>query len=135
MFDRRKIKRSGEGSPGWWWRRSVVIPLIVYACYRLTMLELAADTRVNESLAWWWGVIIISNVFFYTGFATAQDIAAIMATRSGMPYDPSAAPPQYYQRTETVAPVDPSQPATTTTTTTTQQPLPVDPQPPAGYAG
>lgn len=125
----RNRRNKGEGQPTWSWRRSVVIPLILYACYRLSMMEMAPDTRVNETIAWGWIVIIISCVFFYTGFATAQDVAAIFATRSGMPYDQQ--PPQYYQQTTTVAPADPSLPVTTTTTVAPGS----EPQPPAGYAG
>lgn len=64
----------------------MVLPLIAYACYSLAMLQNAPDTRVNENIVWWWGVIIIANTFFYTGFATIQDITAILATRSGLPY-------------------------------------------------
>lgn len=82
----QKRRRNAEGSPGWSWRRSVIIPLVVFACFRLMVMENAPDTRVNETIAWIWGVIVISCVFFYTGFASAQDIAAIMATRSGLPY-------------------------------------------------
>lgn len=86
----RESKASGE--PGWSWRKAVVFPLIIYACIMLGVMINAPDTRVNETIAWIWGVVIIANVFFYTGFATAQDIAAIMATRSGLPYSPQSSP-------------------------------------------
>jgi hypothetical protein len=112
-------RRRGEGSPGWSWRRALVLPLIVYACYRLSMMEMAADTRVNETIAWGWIVIIISCVFFYTGFASAQDIAAILATRSGLPY---ADPPQYYQQTQTTT-------ATTVPVVSTSEPVLDEPGP------
>jgi hypothetical protein len=84
----REAKRSGE--PGWQWRRAVIFPLIIFACWRLAVMENAPDTVVNQTIAWGWIVLIISMVFFYTGFATAQDIAAILATRTGLPY---ASPP------------------------------------------
>jgi len=77
-------KRSGE--PGWSWRRAAIFPLIMFACWRLMMMENAPDTMVNQTIAWGWIVMIISLVFFFTGFATAQDIFAILATRSGLPY-------------------------------------------------
>lgn len=81
-------KKSGE--PGWQWRRGVIFPLIVFACWRLTALENAPDTVVNQTIAWGWIVLIISLAFFFTGFATAQDITAILATKTGLPY---ASPP------------------------------------------
>lgn len=84
----REAKRSGE--PGWSWRRAAIFPLISFACWRLMMMENAPDTMVNQTIAWGWIMMIVSLVFFYTGFATAQDIAAIMATRTGLPY---ASPP------------------------------------------
>lgn len=116
-------KQTGEGKPLWSWRRVVVLPLIVYACYRLSMLENAPDTRVNEDIVWWWGVIIISNTFFYTGFATIQDITAIIATRSGLPY---ATPQQTYQtQTTTVTPTV----ATSTVTTPVTEPVLDEPAP------
>lgn len=86
----REAKHSGE--PGWSWRKAVVFPLVVYACIMLSVMLNSPDTRVNETIAWIWGVIIISSVFSYTGFATAQDIAAILATRSGLPYSPQSSP-------------------------------------------
>jgi len=85
---RPDVKRSGE--PGWSWRRAAIFPLIMFACWRLMAMENAPDTMVNQTIAWGWIVMIISLVFFYTGFATAQDIAAILATRTGLPY---ASPP------------------------------------------
>lgn len=54
------------------------------------MLLDAPDTRVNETIAWGMVLNVIASVLFYTGFATAQDITAIYATRTGLPY---ASPP------------------------------------------
>lgn len=84
----REAKKSGE--PGWTWRRAVIFPLIIFACWRLMIMENAPDTVVNQTIAWGWIILIISLAFFYTGFATAQDITAILATRTGLPY---ASPP------------------------------------------
>jgi hypothetical protein len=83
-------KKTGE--PGWKWRRSVVFPLILFACWRLQVMENAPDTMVNQTIAWGWVILIISLAFFYTGFATAQDIAAIIATKSGLPYQQQMQP-------------------------------------------
>lgn len=79
-----EAKRSGE--PGWKWRRTLIFPLIIFACWRLMVMENAPDTMVNQTIAWGWVVLIISLAFFYTGFATTQDVAAILATRTGLPY-------------------------------------------------
>ncbi|AID18347.1 hypothetical protein PPF1_34 [Rhizobium phage vB_RleM_PPF1] len=83
-----EAKRSGE--PGWSWRKAFIFPVVTYACYRLTMMESAPDTQVNQLIAWIWGANIIAGVFIYTGFATFQDVVAIWATRTGLPY---ATPP------------------------------------------
>lgn len=84
----KEAKASGE--PGWSWRKGLIFPLIIFACWRLMVMENAPDTMVNQTIAWGWIVLIILLAFFFTGFATAQDIAAIMATRTGLPY---ASPP------------------------------------------
>ena len=82
------------GEPSWKWRRWVIFPLTVYGCVELHLLIGAADTRVNETIAWGWFMLIGVLVLGYTGFATAQDIAAIMATRNATPYAPKA--DEYY---------------------------------------
>lgn len=53
-------------------------------------MENAPDTMVNQTIAWGWVIMVICLALFYTGFATAQDISAILATRTGLPY---ATPP------------------------------------------
>lgn len=87
---RREAKHSGE--PGWSWRKAVIFPNIIVSFWLLFLLVSAADTRVNETIAWGLVINIICSVLFYTGFATAQDIAAIFATRSGLPYSPTSSP-------------------------------------------
>lgn len=78
------------GEPGWKWRRLMIFPLIAFACWRLWGMEGANDTEVNQTIAWGWFVLIMCLALFYTGFASAQDIAAIIATKTGLPY---ASPP------------------------------------------
>src|SRR5690606_12132794 len=79
------------GEPGWRWRRAVIYPVVVYACWRLMALEGAADTEVNQMLAWGWMLLVAVLVLGYTGFATFQDIAAIWRTGSALPYRSVAA--------------------------------------------
>lgn len=86
----REAKKSGE--PGWQWRRVVIFPNILISFWLLWVIVTGPDNRVNETVAWGLVVNIICSVLFYTGFATAQDIAAIFATRSGLPYSPQSSP-------------------------------------------
>lgn len=79
------------GEPSWKWRRIIIYGILVWACYQLFMLVNAPDTRVNESIAWGWQVIIMVVVLTYTGLATMQDVVAIITTRTAKPY---ADPPQ-----------------------------------------
>lgn len=81
---RVRAKKSGE--PGWTWRRALAFPIIAFACWRLMEMENAPDTMVNQTIAWGWVIMVICLALFYTGFATAQDITAILATRTGLPY-------------------------------------------------
>lgn len=91
-------KKSGE--PGWRWRKALIFPLVAFACWRLMSLESAQDTKVNETIAWGWICIIGAMSFFFTGFATIQDISAILATKSGLPYSPGANKPSSENGTE-----------------------------------
>jgi hypothetical protein len=80
------------GEPSWRWRRAVILATCLYCAVQIAFLVGAADTRVNETIAF--GLVALMGVLIlgYVGFATAQDIAAIMATRSATPYQP---PTQY----------------------------------------
>lgn len=99
-------RRRAAGEPQWFFRRLVAIGVIGFAAWRLMMLESAPDTRVNETIAWGWILLLATVVLGYLGFASAQDIAAIFATRSGTPYaspaeptdssDPSSDPPRNF---------------------------------------
>lgn len=93
-------KRTGEA--GWKWRRGLFIAVMGFAMWRLMVLEDGADTRLNETIAWAYSLMIMTGLVGFTGFATAQDIAAILATRSGLPYANPAVP--------SATPADPNQP-------------------------
>lgn len=80
----KEAKASGE--PGWQWRKALIFPNVIVSFWMLYLLKDAADTRVNETIAWGMTLNLIASVFFFTGFATAQDITAIFATRTGLPY-------------------------------------------------
>jgi hypothetical protein len=88
-----------SGEPSWRWRRIAIYAVTAWGCYQLFLLIDAADSRLNETIAWGWQVLIMALVLGYTGFATAQDVAAIWTTRTAKPY---AEPPQE----PTPAPVD-----------------------------
>jgi hypothetical protein len=88
---KRPAEAKPSGEPGWKWRKAMIFPLIVFACWRLSVMENAPDTMVNQTIAWGWFVLIICLAFFYTGFATVQDVTAILATRTGLPYAPPPA--------------------------------------------
>lgn len=99
------------GEPSWKWRRIIIYAVLIWACYQLFLLIDAEDSRLNETIAWGWQVIVMVLVTGYTGFATAQDIAAIWTTRTARPYadppvDPVPAPPV----ADTVVVVPPAQP-------------------------
>jgi hypothetical protein len=89
-LDLTEAKPSGE--PGWKWRRLAIFPVVAFACWRLMMMENAPDTRLNDTIAWGWNLLIIVLVGGYTGFATAQDIVAFLTTRSALPYSPASSP-------------------------------------------
>jgi hypothetical protein len=91
------MARPKPGEPSWRWRRIIIYAVLAFACWQLYRLVDASDSRLNETIAWGWQVIVMVLVTGYTGFATAQDIAAIWTTRTGRPYadppvDPVSAP-------------------------------------------
>ena len=83
---------TAKGEPSWKWRRGVLFVMIAYCMAMLSTLVGDEDTRLHETLAWGHIMLLAALVLGYQGFATAQDIAAIMATKSGTPYAPAAAP-------------------------------------------
>ncbi|ESZ60632.1 hypothetical protein NL532_23965 [Mesorhizobium sp. C120A] len=97
------------GEPSWKWRRIIIYTVLVWACYQLFLLIDAQDTRLNETIAWGWQLIVMVLVTGYTGFATAQDIAAIWTTRTARPYsdppqEPTPPPPADNQTVVLVQP-------------------------------
>lgn len=81
-----------SGEPGWFWRRWVLIPNILGSFAGLWWLKDSPDTVVNQTMTdgFFWNIAI--SIVIYTGFATAQDIAAIIATKSGRPYQQEMQP-------------------------------------------
>lgn len=93
-----KPSNQTTGEPSWRWRRAMAFTLMAFCCFMIAGLGLlppVPDTRVNETIitsSFW----LLGTVFLlYGGFSTAQDIAAILAVRSGRPYaeNPVSAPP------------------------------------------
>lgn len=83
-------KKTGE--PGWAWRRSVLIGIIVASFLLLWMLIGSADTKVNATLGVWLLITIMVSGLIYAGFATVQDVVAIITTKSALPYSPQSSP-------------------------------------------
>jgi hypothetical protein len=86
----REAKKTGE--PGWVWRRSVLIGIIVMAFALLWSIVNGPDSRMNETVAVWLIVAIMCCGFIYAGFATVQDVVAIITTKSALPYSPQSSP-------------------------------------------
>lgn len=84
----KEAKASGE--PGWQWRKLLMFPVVGFAVWRLIAMESAPDTMVNQIMVQGWFWLLFAYFCVFTGFATAQDIAAILATRSGLPYAKTA---------------------------------------------
>lgn len=74
------------GEPSWKIRRAMVLPMIVFCCWRMVMLENAPDTVVNQTFAAGYMWLAFGLIAVFTGFATIQDITAIWVARSGRPY-------------------------------------------------
>lgn len=87
------MAKKQAGEPGWFWRRLVIYGLIVFCCAMLWAMKDAPDTRVNETIAWGIILLLMALSLGYAGLATAQDIAAIVTTRTARPYaDPPVDP-------------------------------------------
>lgn len=100
------------GEPSWRYRRIVIFAIILFCFWRLIALHDASDTALNYGLMLGYSWLLGLTALYYVGFATAQDLVAMVVAWSGRPY----APP--------VGKVE-----TTETRTTV-----VDPDPPPGYA-
>lgn len=94
-------KKTGE--PTWGWRRGIVIVAVLFCFWQLNGLRIAADTRVNDTLAFGYLTLTAVLVLTYAGLATAQDIAAIWATRSALPYSPESSPAEPTPATDAAA--------------------------------
>lgn len=81
---RKEAKASGE--PGWTWRKWALFPAMLFSAWRLIELEGQPDTTLNQVLAYGHLWLLFGEIVVFTGFATIQDITAIWATRSGLPY-------------------------------------------------
>ncbi len=86
----REAKPTGE--PGWTWRRSVLIGIIALSFWLLWVIITGPESRMNESIAPWLVLAIISSGFIYGGFAAVQDVVAIWVTKSGLPYSSKSSP-------------------------------------------
>lgn len=93
-----------SGEPGWAWRKAIIFPVVAFCLWRMVALENGLDTRVNDTLAFGYMMLVSLLVLGYAGFATAQDIAAIWATRSGLPYSPQSSPAEPTPGTAAVTP-------------------------------
>lgn len=101
-------KKLGEAS--WTWRRAIIFPVVGWGCYQLAVLINAPDTRVNETIAYGWMMLIGILILGYTGFATAQDVVAIWRTGRAQPY--VEALPEYSDTAEPYTPpADPFDPS------------------------
>lgn len=97
------------GEASWRWRRIMAFLIVGFCFYVVYRLIDSADTQVNQAIvgsAFW---LLFAVYLLYGGFATAQDITAIIATKSGRPYaDPSAIPaPDTVSRAVTDDPTKP----------------------------
>jgi hypothetical protein len=88
------------GEPGWNWRKAIIFPAVIWCFYCLKMLEGGVDTRLNGDLAWGYQMLVMVLILGFTGLATVQDIAAIWATKSGLPYSPQSSPAEPTPGTE-----------------------------------
>lgn len=86
----REAKPTGE--PGWTWRRSVLIGIIVVSFYLLWVIVQGPDSRTNETIAVGLIWAIFGSGLIYAGFATVQDVTAIWVTKSALPYSPQSSP-------------------------------------------
>ena len=76
------------GEPGWKWRRWLIFPICVFCAYELDMLRRTPEVSddVLKLLIYVNAVVLVSVVMFYSGFATIQDVIAIIKTGRGLPY-------------------------------------------------
>lgn len=106
-----------EGQPGWLFRRWLVFPTVLFSAAQLEMLRRTDSVEVMKALIWAHWFIVVALVFMYTGFATVQDIIAIIKTGRGLPYkdEPGSTTTKIEQTvvtpSPTVAGADPATPS------------------------
>ena len=79
------------GEPSWKWRRTMAFVIVGFCMAVIAFMIDRSDTELNATIvsgAFW---LIGAAFICYGGFATGQDVAAILATRTGRPY---AEPPE-----------------------------------------
>ncbi len=81
-------KKTGE--PGWTYRRWLVFPSMAFSMVQLELLRRTESVEVAKLLVYTHGFTMVCMVFFYTGFATIQDVIAIIKTGRGLPYKDEA---------------------------------------------
>ena len=86
----RKKEAKASGEPGWTWRKWALFPAMLFSAWRLIELEGQPDTVLSQVLAYGHLWLLFGEIVVFTGFATIQDITAIWATRSGLPYSTPA---------------------------------------------
>lgn len=91
-----RAPRKAAGEPSWYWRRAVLFAVCGWCMVMLWRLVGTEDTEVHEAIVSGLIMLLGALVLGYQGFATAQDIAAILATRSGRPYQEPLYPPPIY---------------------------------------
>lgn len=79
-----------SGEPGWKWRRWLIFPSCVFFAYELDMIRQTTDVSVLRLLAYLHAGGFVAVIFMYAGFATIQDIIAIIKTGRGLPYKEEA---------------------------------------------
>jgi hypothetical protein len=79
------------GEPSWYWRRITLFVVCGWCMVMLWRLVGAEDSEVHEAMVSGLLMLLGALMLGYQGFATAQDVAAIMATKSGTPYVPPTA--------------------------------------------
>lgn len=98
-----KPRKPPEGMPSWRWRRFFTLGSLVFICWQLVSMRYAPDTRVNDTLAWGYIILFATIVMTYSGLATVQDVTAMLATKSGLPYSPQSSPSEPTPATDAAA--------------------------------
>ena len=74
------------GEPSWGWRRYMILSVVAVSLGTIILMKDAADTMINRTIVEGMFMLVMAFGLGYAGFATAQDISAIISTKSGLPY-------------------------------------------------